>query len=125
MNTPSLVHGIHELSHPAQRVPDALRLHRPSAEGRCSVADPVDGEDSLQSDRELRAAFDDFVGQTFFGHLLKAMRETVDKPAYFHGGRTEEVFQGQLDQVLVEHISDASAETFTEPMFELFTMARR
>jgi hypothetical protein len=74
--------------------------------------------------KELREAFDSFVGQTLFGTLLKAMRKTVDKPAYFHGGRAEEIFQQQLDQVLAEKIGDASADRFTGPMFELFTMKR-
>jgi hypothetical protein len=50
--------------------------------------------------------------------MLKAMRATVGKPAYFHGGRAEEVFQGQLDQHLAEHLTEASAARFTEPMFE-------
>ena len=72
----------------------------------------------------MREAFKDFVGQTFFGQMLSAMRKTVGKPAYFHGGRTEEVFQAQLDQVLAEKLSDASAETFADPMYELFTLPR-
>ncbi len=74
---------------------------------------------------ELRKAFDDFVGQTFFGQLLQTMRKSVGKPAYFHGGRAEEVFQTQLDQVLVEEISAASADKLTGPMFDLFTLPRR
>jgi hypothetical protein len=65
------------------------------------------------------------VGQTLFGQLLGAMRKTLGKPAYFHGGRAEEIFQQQLDQVLAEKISDASAEKFSDPMFELFAMKRR
>ncbi len=76
-------------------------------------------------DPELRKAFNDFVGQTFFGQMLGAMRKTVDKSAYMHGGRTEEVFQAQLDQVLAEKLSDASAESFTDPMWELFNLPRR
>ena len=76
-------------------------------------------------DKELRKAFQDFVGQTFYGQLLSAMRKTVDKPAYLHGGRAEEVFQNQLDQVLAEKLSDASAESFTEPMYQLFSLPRR
>ncbi len=76
-------------------------------------------------DREVREAFHDFVGQTFYGQLLSAMRKTVGKPAYFHGGRAEEVFQNQLDQVLSEKLSDATAETFTEPMYQLFALSRR
>lgn len=73
---------------------------------------------------ELKEAFTDFVGQTFFGQLIASMRKTVEKPAYFHGGRAEEVFQGQLDQMLAERISDASSEQFAEPMYELFTLQR-
>ncbi|MDX1947978.1 MAG: rod-binding protein [Pirellulaceae bacterium] len=73
---------------------------------------------------EARAAFDDFVGQTFFTQLLSQMRKTVEKPAYFHGGQTEEVFQGQLDQVLAEKLSDATAEQFSGPMFDLFMLRR-
>lgn len=68
---------------------------------------------------ELRERFTQFVGETFFGQMIKAMRTTVGKPAYFHGGRGEEVFQGQLDQTMAEHMTAASAKQFAEPMFEL------
>lgn len=70
---------------------------------------------------ELREKFDQFVGQSMFGQMLKSMRQSIGKPAYFHGGRAEEVFQSQLDQLLVEKISDASAEQISEPMYQLFT----
>ncbi len=73
---------------------------------------------------KVREAFTDFVGQTFFMQLLHEMRKTVEKPAYFHGGQAEEIFQGQLDQVLAEHLSDATAGTLAEPMFELFMLRR-
>ena len=77
-----------------------------------------------RQDGGLRSAFDAFVGQTFYGQLLSAMRKTVGKPAYFHGGRGEEVFQAQLDQVLAEHMTEASANQFSGPMFDLFTLPR-
>lgn len=73
---------------------------------------------------ELNEAFGDFVGNTFYGQLIASMRKTVDKPAYFHGGRGEEVFQGQLDQMLAERLSDATQEQFAGPMFELFMLGR-
>jgi hypothetical protein len=79
---------------------------------------------ALHSNPEVRQAFDDFVGQTFFTQLLTEMRKSVAKPAYLHGGTTEEVFQGQLDQVLSEKLSDATAEQFSGPMFELFMLPR-
>src|SRR5215210_5349019 len=67
---------------------------------------------------ELREKFTQFVGEAFFGQMLKAMRSTVGKPAYFYGGHAEEVFQGQLDQTMSEHLTKASASTFADPMFE-------
>lgn len=82
------------------------------------------GDDADGHPDPLREAFHDFVGQTLFGQLLASMRNTVGQPAYFHGGRAEEVFSQQLDQVLVEQISEASAHTLADPMFELFQMQR-
>jgi peptidoglycan hydrolase FlgJ len=73
---------------------------------------------SGKGNQELRERFTQFVGEAFFGQMIKAMRSTTGKPAYFHGGRAEEVFQGQLDQKLAEHLTEASAEQFAEPMFE-------
>ena len=76
-------------------------------------------------DTEVRQAFQSFVGETFFSQMLKAMRKTQQKPAYFHGGRGEEVFQQQLDQVLAEKLSSASADQFSGPMYELFALGRK
>lgn len=66
---------------------------------------------------ELKEKFTQFVGETFFGQMIKSMRSTVGKPAFFHGGRAEEAFQGQLDQKLAEHLTKASADKFAEPLF--------
>jgi len=74
---------------------------------------------------ELRTAFDAFVGETFFGQLLHSMRKTVGTPAYFNGGRAEEIFQQQLDQLLAKKVSESSADKFSGPMFELFTLQRK
>lgn len=74
---------------------------------------------------ELRENFDKFVGEAFYGQMLKAMRGTQGKPAYFHGGRAEEIFQQQFDQVLTEEMTKSGAEQFTGPMFELFNATRR
>jgi peptidoglycan hydrolase FlgJ len=80
---------------------------------------PTSGQDKLDGARQLQDAYRDFVGKTFFGEMLKSMRSTVGKPAYFHGGQTEEVFRSQLDQHLADHMSEASAEKFADPMFRL------
>lgn len=67
---------------------------------------------------ELHDKFNEFVGQAFFGQMLKSMRATVGKPAYFYGGHAEEVFQGQLDQTMAEHLTKASASKFADPLFD-------
>ena len=66
---------------------------------------------------ELRERFTQFVGETFYGQMIKAMRSTVGKPAYFDGGRGEEVFRAQLDQKLAEHMTKATADRFADPLF--------
>ena len=70
------------------------------------------------STEELRKQFTQFVGETFYGQMIKSMRSTVGKPAYFHGGRGEDVFQGQLDQKMAEQLTEATAAKFAEPLFE-------
>jgi peptidoglycan hydrolase FlgJ len=67
---------------------------------------------------ELKEKFTQFVGEAFYGQMLKSMRSTVGKPAYFHGGHAEEVFQGQLDQTMSESLTKSSASKFADPMFE-------
>jgi len=91
-----------------------------SALGKLGPAAPAVNPQDLK----LREAFDDFVGQAFFGQMLKSMRKTVGESAYFHGGRGEEVFTEQLDQVLAEEMTKNSANSFTGPMFELFSLQR-
>ena len=86
----------------------------------------IDGaQDPSRSEGELRDVFGQFVGETFFNQLIKSMRTSVGKPTYFHGGRAEEVFQGQLDQMLSEQIADSSSERIAQPMFELYQLQRQ
>lgn len=107
---------------PSSHVADSYSHSQPAnAPASLSQADAGGAE----SDARLKEVFTDFVGQTFFQQMMSAMRKTVDKSAYFHGGRAEEVFQNQLDQVLSERMTEASAEEFADPMYELFMMARQ
>ncbi len=78
-----------------------------------------------QQPSEVEQAFQDFVGQTFFAEMIKAFRSTQQPSAYFHGGRAEEIFQGQFDQTMAEELSDSSAQQISEPMFELFMLGRQ
>lgn len=83
------------------------------------LAKTKDGGDDLQHALKVREAFTSFVGETFFHQMIKAMRTSVGKPAYFHGGQAEEIFRGQLDQTLTETMTAASASQFSKPLFNL------
>lgn len=80
--------------------------------------------DETDGDKKLRKTFQDFVGETLFSQMLKAARKTQNKPAYFHGGRAEEMFQQQLDQVLSEKIANSNGAQYSDAMYELFTLKR-
>ena len=77
------------------------------------VPGPRSPEQELAAARELKQAYSDFVGKTFFGQMLKAMRSTVGKPAYFHGGQAEEMFRAQLDQHLADGMNPGIGATGT------------
>ena len=103
-------------------------------QSRSSAIDPAaqpGGESAAKqlagagSNPKLRQAFDRFVGENFYGQMLKAMRTSVGKPAYFNGGRAEEVFTQQLDQTLSQKLAKSTANHFTGPMYNLFTLQRR
>jgi hypothetical protein len=79
---------------------------------------------AIKKDDTARETFQQFVGETVFGQMLASLRKTVDKAPYFHGGRAEEVFQGQLDQELAKNLAESSADRFSDPMFELFMLQR-
>ena len=76
---------------------------------------------SINHDGDLREAFDDFVGQTLFGQLMSTMRKSISENPYFGGGPGQAAFQQQLDQVLVEKISDSAGASVSEPMWRLFS----
>lgn len=65
----------------------------------------------------LRDAFTQFVGETFYGQMIKSLRSTVGPAPYFDGGQAEKAFRGQLDQQLAQQLSKSTAERFAKPMF--------
>ncbi len=89
------------------------------AETRLVAARATRSEDARQLAlaRTVRDAFDSFVGQTFFSQMIKAMRSSVGRPAYFHGGRAEEMFLSQLDQTMAEKLAAQSGRQLADPMF--------
>jgi len=84
-----------------------------------SVVTRNDSVKQAEEDKKLRDVLHQVVGQTLFGQMLKAMRATQEKNPYFDGGRAEEIFQSQLDQVLVEKMTQATSRSLSEPMYKL------
>lgn len=80
---------------------------------------PARGKD----DQKLRQAFSAFVGETFYAQMLQALRKTQGKPAYFYGGRAEEIFRGQLDQVLAQKMAETDGDKLSTAMYELYRLA--
>jgi hypothetical protein len=75
--------------------------------------------EALGSDKTpLHQAFDQFVGTALYGQMLATMRKSQGKPPYFHGGRGEEIFQGQLDQELVKSMTSAQGGRLAQAMYE-------
>jgi Rod binding domain-containing protein len=91
--------------------PSQLHAIKPLKPGAPSQAE------ELKSAEKLRSAYREFVGKTFFSQMLKSMRSTVGKPAYFYGGQTEDVFRSQLDQQLADKMSESTAPKIADPMF--------
>jgi Rod binding domain-containing protein len=105
------------------------QLGSSSVNGTGQLTDEIkrDSETSGSADpssEELRKAFQDFVGQTLFSQMIGSMRSTTQGAAYFNGGQAEKIFQGQLDQMLSEQLSEASASQISDPMFKLFQLRR-
>jgi Rod binding domain-containing protein len=72
------------------------------------------------SQPDARETFQDFVAGTFYKQMLKALRKTHDKPAYFHGGQAEEAFRGQLDQQIAEDLARTTGAAFSDELFTAF-----
>ncbi|MCP4247622.1 MAG: hypothetical protein GY778_11285 [bacterium] len=63
---------------------------------------------------QMRAAVDKVVGLTFYGTLLRVQRSASLQGSIGHGGRGEEIFGAQLDQLFAERAGTASGFNLSE-----------
>jgi Rod binding domain-containing protein len=89
-----------------------------SATPPAAIGDPAKTPQNVAQAVEVRDTFRDFVGETLFRQMLKSMRSTVNKPAYFHGGQAEEIFTSQLDEILAEQMAQTDGASFADRMFQ-------
>jgi len=76
-------------------------------------AQPLPGTD------EIRKQFQNAVAGTFYRQMMKSLRSTTGKPAYLHGGQAEEIFRGQLDEIMADQLAAGSGQIFSDRLFEL------
>ena len=74
---------------------------------------------------ELRDTVNKVIGSVFYEPMLRATRDSALKGTIGHGGRGEEVFQGQLDQILAERIGQASGQSLSQTLVDRFARAAR
>ncbi len=83
---------------------------RAAAAQKASVANP-----------KLREQVGDFVGTIFYGTLLSQLQDSKFKSEYFHGGRGEEIFKGQLYQEYARRIGRSPNDPMSNRIYEAMT----
>lgn len=84
----------------------------------------ADKAPAADSDDAARDKFNEVMGEMLLTQVLKSMRKTVGKPAYFDGGPAEEMFTQQLDQVLAQKIAKTSGDKLLGSMYDLSALGR-
>lgn len=64
-----------------------------------------------------RRTIGEFVGNIFYGTLLKEMQASKLKGQVMHGGRGEEAFAGQLTLALSKKIGEAKTNPLADRMY--------
>ena len=72
-----------------------------------------------------RETFQEAFGGMLFGQMLASMRKSLPKPAYFHGGQGEEMFQAQLDQEIASRIATSTGASITDSLYERYLHTSR
>ena len=103
-------------------MPADLQAH-PTSEGKLERRDLIPFTDAMRPTEEVSALTDDqqlmeysqkWVSQTFFGTMLKQMRNSPFKSELFSGGRGGDAFGGMYDQHLADRMARASGKKLAE-----------
>lgn len=74
--------------------------------------------------KELREKVGEFLGLTFFAPVLKQASNSVLKGKYGHGGRGEEVFRGQLNELLASRMGKSGRLGLTDGLMKRLSTPR-
>jgi Rod binding domain-containing protein len=94
------------MNDPRFQLPTSIRQAQLLASGRSanSLGRPSSQHDQLTKQAQR------WVAQTFYGTLLKQMRDDPFKSEIFDGGHGGEAFQSLLDQHLADHMSRSAGQ---------------
>ena len=74
---------------------------------------PVQTKDRARDKAEFKEKLAEVLGTTMYGMMFKAMRKSMEDTPYFNGGRAEQIFGQQLDQILAEKMGRRDASKFS------------
>jgi Rod binding domain-containing protein len=94
-----------------------------SLPGLATPGDPFGPPGRSRRADTLREKAREFVGLTFFAPLLKQASNPALKGKYGHGGRGEEVFRGQLNQVLAIRMGQSGRVGLADALVKRLTPA--
>lgn len=92
----------------------ANQLQMAAENGRLPVQPPT------ANTSETEQAFQEFYAGTFYRLMLKALRESQGEMAYFDGGQAERIFQSQLDEQIVQNLSQHHGRALAAPLYQQF-----
>jgi hypothetical protein len=78
-----------------------------------ATATSTAAEAKARKKAEYQQKFGEVLAETLYGVMFKAVRESAHKSVYFNGGRAEQVFGQQLDQLLAEKMGRRDAAKFS------------
>jgi Rod binding domain-containing protein len=69
-----------------------------------------------EEEKQVRKLVQDLISQTFFGPMLRQMRNSPWKSDLWSGGRGGDAFQGMMDQKMVEQMGSAISGPLVDSM---------
>lgn len=78
----------------------------------------LNGKLPEQEPETAQEALTQFVGETFYGMMIKQMRSSVIKSDLMGNSNAEKMFESQFDQMMVERLAENSSDSLAKPMYQ-------
>ncbi len=87
---------------------DPTAVTEATLNGKLPEKEPQTTEEAMQQ----------FVGETFYGMMIKQMRSSVTKSDLMGNSNAQKMFESQFDQMMVEQMAENSSQSLSQPMYE-------